>query len=301
MLQNDRADHAPGGEGWFDHRNPFDILGSASPFQDKLVYLHHYLRRQVPEIARVAVVLHDAQTDLLSTFAHSSLGDDPLSHYQARLADSATLAEIVGRRRPRVVNDIDLLTSERTHAERIRQQGYGSSYTLPVFRHGGFIGFLFFNAYERHLFDERVLAYLDTVAHLLALTLTDHLSASRALVASVRGASTLAQHRDFETGAHLDRMAHYSRLIARVLAPKYGLDDATIEHIFLFSPLHDIGKIAVPDNILLKPGKLTPEELAVIKKHPEDGAAMIDALLEHFGLTQMPRVGILRSIALHHH
>ncbi len=301
MSQNNPPNGASAKEGWFDHQNPFDILGSSSPFQDKLIHLHQHLRRQVPDIVRVAIVLHDAATDFLTTFAHSSLGDDPLSHYQARLADSPTLAEIVGRRRPRVVNDIDLIASDRLHAERIRQQGYGSSYTLPVFRHDIFVGFLFFNAYVRNLFDERILAYLDTVAHLLALTLIDHLSASRALVASVRGASTLAQHRDFETGAHLDRMAHYSRLIARSLAPKYGLDDTTVEHIFLFSPLHDIGKIAVPDSILFKPGRLTQEEFAMMKKHPEQGAEMIDALLEHFGLTAMPQAGLLRNIALHHH
>ncbi|MBK7898106.1 MAG: HD domain-containing protein [Betaproteobacteria bacterium] len=301
MLRAGSSSDGSAVEDWFEHRNPLDILGSASPFQDKLIFLHEHLRRQVPEVARIAIVLHDADTDFLATFAHSSLGDDPLSHYQSRLADSTTLTEIVARRRPRVVNDIDLLGGERPHAERIRQQGYGSSYTLPVFRHDHFVGFLFFNAYVRNLFDERVLAYLDTVAHLLALTLVDHLSASRALVASVRGASTLAQHRDFETGAHLDRMAHYSRLIARALAPKYALDDATVEHIFLFSPLHDIGKIAVPDSILFKPGRLTPEEFDVMKKHPEQGAAMIDALLEHFGLTSMPQAGLLRNIALHHH
>ena len=301
MLQDSSTGQALSSDGWFEHRNPLDILGSASPFQDKLIFLHEHLRRQVPEVARIAIVLHDADTDFLSTFAHSSLGEDPLSHYQARLADSTTLTEIVARRRPRVVNDIDLLGGDRHHAERIRQQGYGSSYTLPIFRHDHFVGFLFFNAYVRNLFDERVLAYLDTVAHLLALTLIDHLSASRALVASVRGASTLAQHRDFETGAHLDRMAHYSRLIARSLAPKYGLDDTTVEHIFLFSPLHDIGKIAVPDSILFKPGRLTQEEFAMMKKHPEQGAEMIDALLEHFGLTAMPQAGLLRNIALHHH
>ena len=79
-------------------------------------------------------------------------------------------------------------------------------------------------------------------------------------MASTQVARDFANLRDFETGGHLDRMAHYSRLIARELAPSHGLNDEYIEHVFLFAPLHDIGKIGIPYRILLKPGKLDPAE-----------------------------------------
>jgi putative two-component system response regulator len=72
-----------------------------------------------------------------------------------------------------------------------------------------------------------------------------------------------AEFRDPETGAHIQRMAHYSQLIAAGL----GLDEAQQELILEAAPMHDVGKLGTPDMILLKPGKLTPEEFAVMKQH----------------------------------
>jgi HD-GYP domain-containing protein (c-di-GMP phosphodiesterase class II) len=96
-------------------------------------------------------------------------------------------------------------------------------------------------------------------------------------------------------------MANYSRLIAREVAGKYRLNDDLVEHIFLFSPLHDIGKIGIPDSILLKPAKLTDEEFDLMKTHTLKGTEIIDRMLENFGLNDMPHVDALRNIALHHH
>lgn len=76
-----------------------------------------------------------------------------------------------------------------------------------------------------------------------------------------------AEFRDDETAAHLQRMSHYCRLIAR----KKGLDDYTSELLRVASPMHDVGKIGIPDNILLKPGRLTPEEFQIMKQHAEIG------------------------------
>ncbi|MDO9189651.1 MAG: HD domain-containing protein, partial [Sulfurimicrobium sp.] len=114
-------------------------------------------------------------------------------------------------------------------------------------------------------------------------------------------ANDIVHHRDFETGAHLDRMANYSRLIANHVADKYQLNDELIEHIFLFSPLHDIGKISVADSILLKPGKLDPEQYEAMKKHTTKGREIIDDILNNFGLGNMAHVDILRNIAQSHH
>jgi putative two-component system response regulator len=76
-----------------------------------------------------------------------------------------------------------------------------------------------------------------------------------------------AEFRDPETGAHIQRMAHYSRLIAAGI----GLDTAQQELILEAAPMHDVGKLGTPDMILLKPGKLTPEEFAVMKQHATIG------------------------------
>jgi len=79
--------------------------------------------------------------------------------------------------------------------------------------------------------------------------------------------SKAAEYRDPETGAHILRMAHYSELIARGL----GMSKAEQELILEAAPMHDIGKVGISDNILLKPGRLTPEEFEVMKQHAAYG------------------------------
>jgi len=145
------------------------------------------------------------------------------------------------------------------------------------------------------------LHYLDMVGHLLSLLVIHNMSTSRSLYAIVKTAANITLHRDFETGAHLDRMSNYARLIAREVAKKYQLNDELVEHIFLFSPLHDIGKIGISDSILLKPGKLTESEFDTMKTHAAKGGEIIDMMLKNLGLDEFPHAEILRNIALYHH
>lgn len=79
--------------------------------------------------------------------------------------------------------------------------------------------------------------------------------------------SKAAEYRDPETGAHILRMANYSELIARAL----GLPKADQELLLEAAPMHDIGKVGIADHILLKPGRLTPEEFEVMKRHAAFG------------------------------
>lgn len=79
--------------------------------------------------------------------------------------------------------------------------------------------------------------------------------------------SKAAEYRDPETGAHILRMAHYSELIARAL----GLPKQEQELLLEAAPMHDIGKVGIADHILLKPGRLTPEEFEIMKQHAAFG------------------------------
>lgn len=89
----------------------------------------------------------------------------------------------------------------------------------------------------------------------------------------------LAEKRDPDTGEHLLRMQKYSRIISQELAKtdKYKniIDDRFINDIYVASPLHDLGKVGIADNILLKPGKLTSEEFDVMKTHTTIGAELL--------------------------
>jgi len=97
---------------------------------------------------------------------------------------------------------------------------------------------------------------------------------------TIMAMGSLAETRDNETGNHIRRTQHYVRALAEELrkSPKFGkdLDDATVEMLYKSAPLHDIGKVGIPDRILLKPGKLTPEEFEIMKTHTTLGR---DAIL----------------------
>ncbi len=113
----------------------------------------------------------------------------------------------------------------------------------------------------------------------------------------------LAESRDPETGQHLERVQRYSRALAVQLAqnPRYRdvIDSGFLRNIFLTSPLHDIGKVGISDNILLKPGRLTDEEFNIMKRHTLIGAETLRDAVE-----RNPHVGYLKmasEIALTHH
>lgn len=102
--------------------------------------------------------------------------------------------------------------------------------------------------------------------------------------------SHIAESRDPETGKHIERMAFY----AQIIATKLGLGPEIEERIFLAAPMHDIGKVAIPDHILLKPGKLTPEEFDIMKTHAARGADFLQG-------SELPLLQMAHDIALGHH
>jgi putative two-component system response regulator len=83
--------------------------------------------------------------------------------------------------------------------------------------------------------------------------------------------SIASEYRDKDTGIHIKRMSHYSQAIAQHL----GLDEKTVEAILYAAPLHDVGKIGIPDRILSKPGKLDPVEFDIMKQHTVIGAKIL--------------------------
>lgn len=286
----------------YSHQDTLQLLNGNSPLSEKLDFIHRTISQQFDFIERIAVAVYDRKTDLLKTFIHSSGDAEPLTHYQARLGESASLREIIEVGRPRVVNDLAIFkASKKIHSKHIKAQGYAASYTLPMYRNGEFFGFIFFDASRSDVFDEESLHTLDLFGHLLSLCVIDELLQFTTLQAAVDTARDMTHHRDNETGSHLDRMSRYARLIAEQLAPQYDLSDEYVENIFLFSPLHDIGKIAIPDNILLKKGKLDAEEFAVMKTHTLKGREIIEEMLKHFGMQGLHRGDMLRNITEFHH
>jgi len=268
-----------------------------------LMELHERMHKVggLTALTRIAVAVYDGKTDLLRTFIHSSSTETPLNHYVARLSEVPSLLEISRTGQPRVVNDLSLYNAETTHSRKVIEGGYRSSYTVPLMQNGRLSGFLFFNSVESGFFAPMVLHQLWPYAQIAAFIATMELERIHVIQAAVNTVRQISYQRDEETGAHLERMSRYTRLIAESMALSHNLDDEFIEYLFQFAPLHDVGKVAVPDSILLKPGRLTVEEFNSMKSHVEKGAHIIDLMTEDFGMAQMPHVGILRNVVAYHH
>jgi putative two-component system response regulator len=99
-----------------------------------------------------------------------------------------------------------------------------------------------------------------------------------------------AEYRDEDTAAHIRRIGIYTKYIAKAI----GLSDEDAETMFYASPMHDIGKIGIPDSILLKPDKLTPEEFEIMKTHPVIGGRILQK-------ASAPILKSAETFALYHH
>lgn len=99
-----------------------------------------------------------------------------------------------------------------------------------------------------------------------------------------------AEYKDNETGMHVLRMSHFSKIIALA----YGFSEARADMLLHAAPMHDIGKIGIPDSIMLKPGRLTDSEFEVMKTHPKIGAEIL-------GDADSDLMNLARIVALTHH
>jgi putative two-component system response regulator len=106
----------------------------------------------------------------------------------------------------------------------------------------------------------------------------------------IRRLTVVAEYRDTDTGAHISRIGMYSNRVARAM----GLSPAFIETLTFASSMHDIGKIGIPDNILLKPGPLTKAEFEIMKTHTNKGEQILAG-------STYPTIELAASVALNHH
>lgn len=284
--------------------DPLCKIEDVGTYQEKLAVVHETLLKKCQGIDRISVALYDNQTNSLKTFIASPANQSPLKNYEIAVAQGSTLRAIARSRTPRIVNDLRVYENhESAHSLAIVGQGYASSYTHPMYCNRELAGFVFFNSFHNRYFRERVLEQVEVFSHLLCGLIINDLAVTRALLAATRTSINMVQKHDLETGTHLERMARYSRLIARSLVKKglRYLDDEQIEQISLFAPLHDIGKIGIPERLLQKPTPLTPEERKVMNTHPLLGRQIVDDLIGNFGFEQIPYIDSLRHIAELHH
>lgn len=278
------------------------ILSKKLPISEKLIAIHDEIKEHAPFIHRVAVAIYEEERDLLKTFVCSCGDRDALSHYQSVLSNSPSLKRVAEDGEPRVVNDLSVFGSvPKQHSKKIGHAGYGASYTCPIYNDGAFVGFVFFNSKEKNVFTPVILNKLSLFVHLISFLVIKEMELIKVLHGSVCTALDISHHRDPETGEHLERMSRYSRLIANALAESHNLTDEYIEYLFRFAPLHDVGKIAIPDSILLKQGRLDEDEYEQMKTHAKKGKEIVLRMINNLQLHNLKYTEMLINIIELHH
>lgn len=151
---------------------------------------------------------------------------------------------------------------------------------------------------EMKKFEDELEKYSQRLEHLVEEKV-EEISASQ--MATIYALIKLSESRDDDTGAHIERTASFCRLLAQKArsVPDYAqaVTDTFIETIYMASPLHDIGKVGIPDRILLKSGKLTDDEFAVMKTHVQIGYDTLSKVGQQYDRNEFLKMGM--DIALY--
>lgn len=180
----------------------------------------------------------------------------------------------------------------------IVQSGTRSVVVMPINWQGELKGLFYFASYRKDAFDEQDVALMQSIAAQLApsiqvATLHVQLEHSYGELREAHRDAILrlahaAEARDPYTGRHLQRIG----AIAEAIARRIGLSDDDVEAIGYAAIVHDLGKLRIPDEILIKPGELTEDDWEVMRKHPEFGADLLGRGILY---------DLAREVALHHH
>lgn len=277
---------------------------TGSSFAGRLAELQAEMRADpvLRGVNRIAAALYEPAGDLVKTFVQASDGPNPVQSVAMPLASLPALRGLAETGETLVVHDLSAAGRTMSWiAGGLVLRGYRARFVAPVLQNDTLFGFLFFNSFTPGYFKGAVLRSLAPYRRLIASLLIHDLAMTRTVLAAVRSAGAITRLRDEETGGHLERMARYAQLIARRLAPVHGLSDEWVEYLFEYAPLHDIGKVAVPDSILLKPGRLTPDEFTVMQTHVNKGLEIVDRLRRDLGAIALPHARLLRNIVACHH
>ncbi len=260
---------------------------------------------QLAQSRRVSIMMPDEDQQRLSIRKSTGLDEELANAIQVPIGKPIA-GHVFASGEPTVVNT----KNEASSGSKVYDSHFFSSVPListPLGGAGSVLGVL--NVTERidgQPYGQNELEYIELIGKVAAVTIQD-LSArharDQASDSIMLALAKLAEHRDNDTGLHLDRVTKYCCMLAEYLSTvdqfRDQIDDTFMYNLIRAVPLHDIGKVAIPDHILLYPGKLTNDQMTIMRGHAEIGAGTIESLIE-----RSPGVGFLRmaaDIARYHH
>lgn len=219
-----------------------------------------------------------------------------------------SLYELIEHPKTLISNDLEKLykdKSKNSALSLILREGILSNIVFPLIIDQSVFGFLFFSSVNKNQFNEKTKQIGENIAREIAGIL-DKTYLTKMIFSKITVAfADLVEKKDTETGEHLDRMVEYSRFIAQLLvnhsSEEYRVSSKFIREIVNNAPVHDIGKVAIPDKILKKPGKLDSAEWEIMKTHPTVGADIFSDLKKSLEIFNHGFYTVAENITRYHH
>jgi len=198
---------------------------------------------------------------------------------------NTTLSELTFSRGGRIINDLEehyRTVNKSLSTKLILKEGIRSSITIPLFSHEQCHGFAFISSTDINSYSEVDKEYLIRFFNALAPSLLNKFIDQLTISSTASAFVKLMEKKDNETSLHINRMASYATVIAKELYRQNhpNVSHRIIREIALFAPLHDIGKIGIPDQVLLKEGPLSKEEFEDMKTHVTLGVSVMNHMHE---------------------
>jgi HD-GYP domain-containing protein (c-di-GMP phosphodiesterase class II) len=260
-------------------------LSKNVPFKEVLENIYNTFSRYIP-YTHIGVALIDEDRKVITaSYATSGKYHEnlPVRVLGSKvILKETSLSLIVESGKERIINDLEEYLKGKPlkdYNKILLEEGIRSSMTFPLKNNNEVIGIIFFSSNTKNVYKNEHIRFLKTLANSIALSLEKDIFIDDMIISSTLALAKLTEERDNETGQHLQRMKIYSRMIAEFLSKeekyKEFIDVSYINNIERFAPLHDVGKVAIRDEILLKPGKLTKQEFEIMKTHATYGAKVL--------------------------
>lgn len=231
---------------------------------------------------RIAVAFIDDKNNVIAESAASDLPQVFLESGFREPIGGTTLGAVAESGRPRVINDLEehcRKVNQSNGTKLILREGINSSLTLPIIIRGRCLGFLFVSSSTPGAYDNSHVNQAEKTLGILKQNIYFHYLVQQIVASTSNAFVRLMERKDNETSLHIKRMSSFSHVIARTLVDRSDEVSATmLREILWFAPLHDIGKIGIPDDILHKPGGLTDDERGTIQQHVEIGGDVIRSM-----------------------
>jgi len=257
-------------------------------------------------IDRLSFAFIDTTGNVIAETASTKLGNIFLDAGFADKLDNRSLKELVKSKEYRIINDLEDHYHNKRKSEATRlllKEGIRSNLTAPIEFSDKVVGFIFFASSKKNIYSQYHINLAKRIVNILKQNIFSHYIVQQIIASTSNGFVKLVEGKDNETGDHISRVANVSGLIAKKLSfinsditPKF------IRELYLFAPLHDIGKVGIPDEILLKPGKLTKEEYDIMKKHVTIGENIINDMNKNIeNLSDLSLLNTAINIISGHH